>query len=61
MDYISVKEAAQKWGITERRIQKLCEENRIEGVIRFSKVWSIPKNADKPQDGRMKKINMRST
>jgi hypothetical protein len=54
MDYISTKEASEKWGITERRIQKLCEENRIPGVVRFSRVWAIPKDADKPIDGRLK-------
>ena len=43
MDYISIKEASEKWGISERRIQKLCSENRIEGVVRFSRVWAIPK------------------
>jgi hypothetical protein len=55
MDYISTKEAAVKWGISERRIQKLCEENRIPGTIRFSRVWAIPKDAPKPGDGRKKK------
>lgn len=55
--YISVKEAAHKWGISERRIQKLCEENRIEGVIRFSYVWAIPKDSKKPEDMRRKKDN----
>ena len=45
MDYISIKEASEKWGISERRIQKLCSENRIEGVGRFSRVWAIPKDA----------------
>jgi hypothetical protein len=54
MEYISTKEASEKWGISERRIQKLCEENRIEGVIRFSRVWAIPKNAKKPVDARLK-------
>jgi hypothetical protein len=52
MNYISTKDASKKWGITERRIQKLCEENRIEGVVRFSRVWAIPKDASKPVDGR---------
>jgi len=33
MDYISTKEAAEKWGISERRTQKLCEEGRIPGVV----------------------------
>ena len=52
MNYISVQTAAIKWGISERRIQKLCEENRIPGVIRFSRMWLIPKDAEKPKDGR---------
>jgi hypothetical protein len=54
MNYISTKEAAGKWNISERRIQKLCEEGRIPGVLRFSRVWAIPKNAEKPRDGRIK-------
>lgn len=54
MDYISPKEASLKWGVSERRIQKLCEEGRIDGVIRFSKVWAIPKDAKKPDDARLK-------
>lgn len=48
MDYISVKDASEKWGISEWRIQKLCQENRIEGILRFGRVWMIPKSADIP-------------
>jgi len=54
MDFISVQEAVAKWGISERRIQKLCEENRIPGVVRFSRMWLIPKDAEKPKDRRYK-------
>lgn len=54
-EYISAKEAAEKWGISERRIQKLCEGKRIEGVVRFGHAWAIPKNAEKPSDRRLKK------
>ncbi len=54
MDFISVQEAATRWGISERRIQKLCEENRIPGVVRFSRMWLIPKDAKKPMDGRLR-------
>lgn len=54
MEYISAPEAAIKWGISERRVQKLCEENRIPGVVRFSCMWLIPKDAEKPVDGRYK-------
>lgn len=55
LEYISVAEAAKKWGISERRVQKLCEDNRIKGVAKFSYMWLIPKDADKPVDGRKKK------
>jgi hypothetical protein len=54
MDYISIQETAEKWGISERRIQKLCEEKRIPGVVRFSRMWLIPKGAKKPEDARRK-------
>ncbi|WP_347491024.1 helix-turn-helix domain-containing protein [Desulfoscipio sp. XC116] len=54
MDFISVQKAAKKWGISERRVQKLCEENRIHGVVRFSRMWLIPKDVEKPADGRRK-------
>lgn len=56
MDFISVQEAALKWGISERRIQKLCEEERIPGAVRFGRMWLIPKEASKPEDARRKKI-----
>lgn len=52
LEYISAPEAAEKWGISERRVQKLCEENRITGVAKFSRMWLIPKDAEKPIDGR---------
>lgn len=55
LEYISAPEAAKKWGISERRVQKLCEENRIPGVSKLGYMWLIPKNAKKPIDGRTKK------
>ena len=57
MNYISVKAASEKWGISERRVQKLCEDNRIPGIAKFSYMWLIPKDAEKPVDGRMKTRN----
>lgn len=53
-EYMTVQDAAKLWRISERRIQKLCEENRIDGVVRLSRVWLIPKDAKKPSDGRLK-------
>jgi excisionase family DNA binding protein len=54
MDIMSVKEASERWNISERWIQKLCEEGQIEGVQRFSRSWMIPKEAQKPADLRKK-------
>ena len=53
MEYISVREAAEKWGISERRVRALCESNRIEGVKKCGDwVWSIPASTQRPADGR---------
>ena len=52
MDYLSAKEVAEKWNISRRRVQILCEEGRIEGAFKLSDVWVIPKNAVKPADRR---------
>jgi len=51
---MSVKEAAKRWNLSERWVQKLCEEGRIEGVQRFGRSWMIPKTATKPNDLRRK-------
>lgn len=55
MEYMSCPEAAKKWGISERRVQKLCEDNRIPGVSKIGYMWLIPKDAQKPKDKRYKK------
>ena len=52
MEYVSCAEVAAKWGISERRVQKLCEGERIPGAVKFSRIWLIPKDAEKPVDGR---------
>lgn len=54
MEYMSAPEAARKWGISERRVQKLCEEQRIQGVSKLGYMWLIPKDAEKPADARRK-------
>lgn len=55
MDYITTKEAAAKWSISDRRILQYCNDNRIEGAVKMSNTWLIPKDAKKPTDGRRKK------
>jgi hypothetical protein len=52
MDYMNAKEAADKWGLSVRRVQVLCEQGRVDGVERLGNVWLIPKSSDKPLDGR---------
>lgn len=52
--YITVQDIAKKWGITERQVQILCKENRIEGATRMSRIWIIPEDAEKPTNIRRK-------
>ncbi len=47
MEFITVREAAVKWAISRRRVQKLCEQDRIQDVLRFGKSWMIPSDAKK--------------
>jgi hypothetical protein len=46
--YITVKEAAEKWGVSPRRVQLLCNTERIKGAYRFGKSWMIPETAVLP-------------
>lgn len=52
--YMSVSQAAEKWGISDRRIRVLCAEGKIPGAYLEKHRWSIPLNAEKPIDGRYK-------
>ena len=50
MEYLTVKEIAEKWGISERRLQTMCKEGMVEGSKRFGRSWAIPEDAVKPVD-----------
>jgi hypothetical protein len=52
--YLKISEVSEKWGIKERRINTLCLEGRIEGAIKFGNTWTIPEDAEKPKDERIK-------
>lgn len=54
MRYLSVKDMAEKWGISCRRLQVLCREGRIEGAYQLGRVWAIPSDAQKPEDHRLR-------
>jgi hypothetical protein len=54
--FITVKEAAAKWNITERQVQILCKNDRISGAMRMSRIWIIPEGAKKPTIDKNAKI-----
>ena len=54
MEYLTTTEMSTKWEISSRRIAILCEQNRIDGVIKKGKTWLIPTDASKPSDARRK-------
>ena len=54
MNYIKASVAAEKWGISPRRVRMLCAEGKIEGAFQNGKLYMIPENAQKPADGRVK-------
>ena len=54
MDYMTLREASEKWGISPRQINYYCSEGRIPGAEKMATLWLIPKDAQKPVDGRTK-------
>ena len=54
MDYMTLKEADQKWNVTSRQVNYLCSGGRIPGAVKMATLWLIPKDAKKPVDGRTK-------
>lgn len=58
MEYITVKEAAEKWGVTPRRVQILCNQEKIKGAVRFGKSWMIPTRAVLPSSAKGEEPHM---
>lgn len=54
MGFMTASQAAEKWDISQRRVQILCAQNRIEGVFKLGENWAIPDDAPKPDDKRRK-------
>ena len=54
MKYLSVPQTAERWGISSRRIQILCNEERIPGAVKIGNRWAIPDDEPKPADARIK-------
>ncbi|SCX33491.1 DNA binding domain-containing protein, excisionase family [Ruminococcaceae bacterium P7] len=56
IEYITTKEASEKWNISRRRVNTLCQEGKIPNVARVGNMWLIPSDSTKPLDGRSFKI-----
>lgn len=54
MEYLSIKQTSEKWGISVRRIQVLCSEGRIPGATKIGSYCAIPSDAEKSNDERIK-------
>lgn len=54
MDYLTVKEAGEKWGVTARMVNYYCSAGRIPGAVKKGNLWLVPASAEKPADGRYK-------
>lgn len=52
--YMTASQAAEKWSISQRRVQVLCAQKRIQGVFKLGDNWAIPDDAEKPKDNRRK-------
>ena len=56
MNVMTTKEAAILWNVTVRHVQSLCDKGMIDGAMKISDVWLLPKDAKKPIDGRTKAV-----
>ena len=54
MDFWTINEVAERWGLSARRLQTMCQEGMIEGAVNFGREWAIPRNAEEPIDKRIK-------
>ena len=54
MDYMTLKEASEKWGVSSRQVNYYCVDGRIPDAVKMAGVWLIPKEAAKPADRRYK-------
>ena len=54
MEYLTISQVAEKWNISDRRIQVLCSQQRIPGAYQLGRIWAIPADAEKPADARIR-------
>lgn len=58
MDYMTVKEASERWKISERMIRRYCDQDRIEGSINVGGVWIIPADTSQPNESKPEVIEL---
>lgn len=61
MDLMTAKEASEKWGITVRRVQVLCDNGKITSATKLGNMWVMPKDTPKPVDGRTKAVKQQNS
>ena len=54
LEYMTLRETSEKWGISTRRINTLCSDGRIPGATKLGNMWVIPRDSMKPKDERIK-------
>ena len=54
MDYMTLREASEKWGVSSRQVNNYCVDGRIPGAVKMAGVWLLLKEAVKPADRRYK-------
>ena len=57
MEYLTISQTAEKWGLKGRWVTTLCSEGRIPGARKFGNAWMIPADAEKTSDARIKSGN----
>jgi len=60
INVMSSQQAAELWGITDRQVQSLCAQGKVEGATKLGRAWLIPKDIQKPLDGRTKTAKQKS-
>ena len=58
MEYLTVKEMGEKWGITSRMVNVYCSDGRIPGAIKKGNLWLVPEDALKPTDQRKREAKV---
>ena len=54
MSYLSIRQTAEKWGVSTRWVNDLCADGRIPGATKIGSYWAVPADAEKPKDERIK-------